>query len=249
MTSGNRGRRYTFSPTAPTRVTDRSEGGYDHMLSVARSYKAAGWTAEVDQIGDSPVWTCIATADGEPGSDDSDLQNTHELRVNLLNPDLKANRHLQSQFTTGTAPKQIAEVQRLADSVRSGSTTYDEAVASIAASSVIESTDIAVATNLLDLLITGNDTFVEFQYVYRHTFNYGSINDKVADFEGVQQIYSTAGLRFKEAIPDSLELPDGEWLKLAPEQLVERGNRETLSYEYWWAESWSTLLYATAPGY
>lgn len=249
MSRGNRGRKYIFSPNAPTRVIDRAEGPEADMLALAYTYRQAGWTAETEQIGDSPVWSMIASTEGDPVNPSADVQNTHELRVNVHYPDIKANLHLQSQFTTSPAVASIAFVQLRANQIMDGSKTYEAAVNGWVddAESPIQAPDHLIATQLLDLLLLDrNLTFPDFQYVYTHTFNYGSLQDAVADFSNVRAFFDTSQLIATEGVPDLLDLPAGEWLKLPPEQLVELGGQKVLKYEYWWADSWTTLLYAPA---
>ena len=215
----------------------------------ARAYAAALFNdkvrTSVRQKGDAPIWTVESSYEGDPNDPESDIQNTHELRVNILYSDIKSNLHLQSQFT-GSAPAACAAVERFADEVKSGDKTYDQAIQAIADSDDIETADLSVATQMLDLFLLGVESYPQFQYVYTHTFNFGDPQDFTLDNSNVFEIHSTGHVESDESIPASFGLPAGEWLKLPPEKTTYVGGRASIKYEYWWAEQYSTLLYPHA---
>jgi hypothetical protein len=219
----------------------------DAALSDALDYYVSGIRAVVVQKGDSPIWRVEAQQEGDPSDPNADLQNTHELRVNVLNPDIKANRYLQSQFTAGTAAKTISTVEKLANAVRSADDAEDAyADALIQIDLQIPVADADRAVSLLDMLLTGVETYIDFQYVYTHTFNFGRPNDQFPDFSNVRCIFDTSEVLAAENLPTGFGLPDGEWVKLPPEKTEMVGGRYTMKYEYWWAELWESLLYPRA---
>lgn len=232
-----------LAPNLPPTTRIRAVGSRPYCLAQAVNYRRAGWRASVRQEGDTPLWRMEASIEGDPADANSTLENTHELRANLLNPDLKSNLVLRSKFV-GDAIPSIAGVQKLANQILTGEIDYAAALVTI--EEALEDADVALGVELLDLLLSGADTFTSFQYVYIHTFNFGSAADLSADFTNVGKFFSTPQLRFAEGIPQIVDLPAGEWLKMAPEKTVAIGECITLKYEYWWAETWSTLLYDPA---
>ncbi len=234
---------YTFDPKLPVVTVQREVGTRAYIISRAQALRAAGFRVDVSQEGDSPAWRLEARVEGDPNDPNAQIENTHELRVNVLYPDVRTNRVLQRQFGSDAAPD-IAEVQMLAGKIQTGEYTYETALASI--STDIVSANQAVAVRLLDLLLLGTDTFVQFQDVYVHTFNFGTLRDLTLDRSNVGKIFTSGALRAAENIPDSLSLDDGYWIKMKPEKVVSIGQGEVLKYEYWWAEEWTDLLYDAA---
>ena len=238
---------YDMTPGVGIKTSYRHETTYAKARALAGNYYNAGIMATCKQIGDSPVWSVEATLEGENATD---LQSTHELRINLLQNDVKANRVLQGQLGgigTSLAVSRIAEVESIARSIISGKETYENEITNMFASELFPTPEIAgIGQDLLDMLLAGTTGFQSFAYVYVHTFNFGSWRDTVADFVNVQKIFTTAQLIAAENIPTNAQVPNGEWLKLPPEQVVQLGQRKQLKYEYWWAEEWSRLLYEEA---
>jgi hypothetical protein len=237
-----------FIPKVGIRQRPKHLRRREQAVTLAQAYMAAGMRASVTQEGESPIWRVTAEIDGDPSNPDPelDLQNTHELRVNVLNPDIKTNLVLQSQFTGG-AVAAISAVEKISNDRKSGKlTNYNAAVDAVLASSDIETADVGIALSLLDELLQGADTFVDFQYVYSHTFNFGAFLDKVSDYSNVGCIFTSSQITAIEKVPEENVLPDGEWIKLPPERTDMIGGRTLLKYEYWWAQGWSRLRYAVS---
>jgi len=231
---------------------------YNAATAYAATLYHSGLRASVRQKGDAPCWLVESQVEGDPNNPTPDLQNTHELRANVLNPDLKTNLVLQSQFVGVTEPpaaarsyraKAISFVERLARKVQNDDQTYSEALFTLQDEEFteLEPADYEVGTELLDQLLLGLTTFITFQYVYVHTFNFGTFNDLPADFFGVGKLFTENGVIEDEGIdPAIFELPEGLWLKLPPEKQVMFGGRALLKYEYWWSEQPSALVYELA---
>ena len=247
-----------FVPNVGVRtILRRDFFNYDQAVSYAAALFNGSTRASVRQKGDAPIWTVESSYEGDPNDPNGDLQNTHELRANVLNPDWKTNAYTQSLFALGVVPMIWIEAQsaQIKDALQGGdsSVTRSEVVAKINDPSYTEETGIqsgeeASAILVLDELLLGADTFIDFQYVYTHTFNFGTQRDAIPDHYGVREIFTPAQVQSFENIPPLLGIEDvgGEWLKLPPEVVDLYGGRRTLKYEYWWATSWSRTKYATA---
>jgi len=238
---------YELTPGVGIKTTYRHQAPYATAKAIAAQYFNAKIPATVKQDGDSPVWIVEATIEGE---NESDLQSQHELRLNLLNPDIKSNPVLVEKFGGGnTAIARIAEIERISKLITGGDSTYDAESQSIYAAdnSLFQTAPmIDDAIELLNTMLIGTASYQSFAYVYTHTFNFGNWRDTVADYSNVQCIFTTEQMRDAENIPSTIQLPDGEWLKLPPEQVVQLGQRKQLKYEYWWSDKWSRLLYRDA---
>jgi hypothetical protein len=229
----------------------------DAALSDALDYYVSGIRATVVQKGDSPIWRVEAQQEGDPTDPNEDLQNTHELRVNVINPDIRANTFLLEKLGTN-ADSKLAWLAKIYADYAGGSRSWTDTINSIAITgatpfdlveSPFDSTDtagIALANKVLSSWLYNNDTFIDFQYVYTHTFNFGLTSEKRSDFTNVRRVFTATQVRDAEKTPESHDLPEGEWLKLPPERVEMIGGRITLKYEYWWAEIWNPILYRRA---
>ena len=233
-----------FIPNVGMRtIIRRSFAIYSEAVAYAASLFSSGVRVSVRQQGDAPIWNVESAYEGDPNDPDADLQNTHELSVNIERLSIKLNPYLRSQFT-GNAFAAMAAVQKVADKYLAGdyaSTT--DAITALADQEDIDSADLTLAGNVFYLFISGADEYISHDYVYTHTFNFGSQTDLTLDNSNVGAVFTTAQLRDAEAIPANQALPNGEWLKLPPEEATMYGGREVLKYEYWHAASWDSLLY------
>lgn len=244
-----------FIPRVGIRQRPKHIRTHAEAIALGYQYMGAGMRASVTQVGESPIWRVEAQVEGAQGDPDQNIQNTHELRVNVLNPDIKANRVLQELFwgdaapdlRKGVAAKKISFVHGMAREVEAGDLSYDEAVAEILSStSIFADTDLDAARELLDELLLGADSYVEFQYVYVHTFNFGPLADLVSDYSNVGRIFTSAQVEEAENTPAVHVLPAGEWIKIPPERTDSLGSNTSIKYEYWWAEEYSRLRYLEA---
>lgn len=235
-----------FIPKVGIRQRPKFTGPRDQAIAVANQYLQAGARASVTQQGDSPIWRVEAQIDGLEGEPNQNIQDTHELRVNVLNPDIKTSPVLQSYFAGAAAA--LSFIQKLANAVLAGEITYSEARADIASEETLEvgDTELDAAYAFLDELLLGADTYITFQYVYIHTFNFGPIADLLSDYSNVARIFTTTQVEQAENTPTEHALPAGEWLKIPPERIDSLGQNTQLKYEYWWAERWSRLRYEEA---
>jgi hypothetical protein len=238
-----------YIPNVGVRTIQRKDFmSYEDAKAFAFACLQDGMKASVRQQGDAPIWRVEAQAEGDPSNPDSDLQDTHELRVNVLYPDIKTNlvtREIFNVNNDGLSAKRIALLEKYANDLKT-SDSLDSEYTTLIQDLATTGPFVSVADKareLIDELLIGSDTYPEFQYVYTHTFNFGSVSDLRADFSNVQRIFTTDELTQAENIPFELEMPAGEWIKLPPEQTVMFGGRELLKYEYWWAQSWSRLRY------
>lgn len=235
-----------FIPRTGIRQRPKFTGTRDQCIAIAGQFFGQGARASVTQQGDSPIWRVEAQVEGVEGAPDQNIQNTHELRVNVLNPDIKSNLKLQSFFAG--AAKSLSFIQKLANSVAIGDISYAEARADIAAEETleIEDSEINAAYEFLDTLLLGTDSYAQFQYVYVHTFNFGTLAELFSDYSNVGRIFTSAQVESAENTPAENVLPAGEWLKIPPERVDSLGQNTQLKYEYWWAESYSRQLYDEA---
>jgi hypothetical protein len=242
-----------FIPNVGKRTILRREfGDYTTAVAYAASLYSINTRASVRQQGDGPKWMVESSYEGDPDDPNADLVNTHEIRINVLNPDIKANTYLQSRFTAqygSKAARNIATIEKFANGIKTSSTPeseYNTLISDMATTGTFISDSAALAIQLLNELLLGADTFIDFQYVYTHTFNFGSQQDAIPDHFGVRQIFTPAGVVADENIPAffGFTAVGGEWFKLPPEITEMYGGRRLLKYEYWWAEQWSTLRYA-----
>jgi len=231
----------------PRTITRRDFNDYDQAVAHASALFGSGTKSSVKQRGEEPIWTVESSFEGDPNDPDSDLQNTHELRANVLNPDWKSNLYTQSLFTASPAPASLAYLERKANEIKNSAVDYTTVVNELVddATSPIQPADYALSVLLLDDQLAGNDTFIEFQYVYTHTFNFGSQRDYIPDHFGVRKIFTPSGIIADELIPEHLGIEEvaGEWLKLPPEITEMFGGRRILKYEYWWATQWNPRQY------
>jgi hypothetical protein len=234
----------------PRTILRRDFTNYNEARNHAAGLSAAGFRSSVRQKGEAPIWTVESSFEGDPNDPDSDLQNTHELRANVLNPDWKSNLYTHSLFTASPAGASMAYLERKANAIKSDDVDYNTVRNELVddATSPIQAADFVLCQSLLDDLLAGNDTFIDFQYVYTHTFNFGSQRDYIPDHFGVRSIFTPGGLISDENVPALLGIDDvgGEWLKLPPEVTDMYGGRRILKYEYWWAEQWNPRQYPLA---
>lgn len=235
-----------FIPKVGVRQRPKFEGTRDECVARAFQYYAQGARASVVQQNDSPIWRMEAHVEGVEGDPNQNIQNTHELRVNVSNPDIKTNLVLQSLFSGAAAA--ISFVQTLANAVEAGRMSYTEARADIAAEETleIETSELPAAYELLDELLLGATSFAQFEYVYIHTFNFGPLADLLSDYTNVGRIFTSAQVESAENTPSEHVLPAGEWIKLPPERIDSLGQNTQLKYEYWWSQEFSRLRYLEA---
>lgn len=235
-----------FIPKVGIRQRPKHIRTRDQAVALGAQYMAAGMRATVTQEGDSPIWRVEAQVEGATGDPSLNIQNTHELRVNVNNPDFKSNLKTQSFFAGAAAS--LSFIQKLGNAVISGEMTYDDARADIAAAETLEIEDdeIEDAYNILDELLLGADSYTQFSYVYVHTFNFGPLADLISDFSNVGRIFTSAQVEQAENTPAEHALPEGEWLKLPPERIDSLGQNTALKYEYWWANTYSRYRYDEA---
>lgn len=240
-----------FIPNVGMRtILRRDFFNYDQAVAHAAANFGEGIKSSVRQKGDEPIWTVETSFEGDPNDPDSDIQNTHELRVNILNPDIKANLVLQRRFTQtyGGYAKQIAAVENYANAVKNAedpSAEYNTLISDMATTGPFVADNAALAIRLLDKLLVGSDTFIDFQYVYVHTFNVGVQRELVPDRFGEIEVFSPGGVVDAEGTPALMGLVGvgGEWLKLPVETTTMYGGRVLHKYEYWWADEWDDLTY------
>lgn len=221
---------------------------YDDARNAAAALFSDKVRTSVRQDGDAPIWTVESSYEGDPTDPNSDLQNTHELRVNTLNPKATTSQVMKDRLQSyygGNAARLAVTLEGWAEKIRDADdpyAVYDQTVEDMATTGPFIS-DVASAQELLDLFVYGTDDFFDFKYVYVHTFNFGTQRDLEIDNSNVLRIFTTAQMANAESIPANFGLPDGEWLKLPPEKITHVGNRAELKYEYWWAKTWSRWLY------
>lgn len=247
---------YDFAPNLPGVKTHREIGPPEYILSRAIALRNAGYTTATKQEGDTPLWSLSARIEGDPANAET-LENTHELRANLLNPDIKTNAVLQRRLAAvyNVLPGEdftisiLAAVESMATQIRNSDTAaedYDASILELTETYPTSRDGGALAIELLELLLTGVSTYLEFQYVYVHTFNLGVGQAAEIDYSNVGKIFTASPID-AEGIPTSLNLPDGmEWIKIAPEKVVNLGQGESLKYEYWSANEWSRLIFEVA---
>lgn len=238
-----------FIPGVGLRTRPKHLRTHDEAVRLAANYFRIGMRAAVTQEGDSPIWRVTASIEGDPSNPDptsEELQNTHELRANVLNPDWKTNLYTQNLFTASPAAASMTYIERRANGIKSDDVKYADVVDDLVVdtNSPILPADYDLAVSLLDELLAGADTFLDFQYVYTHAFTFGSGRDYPADFNGVRKIFTAQEVINAEGTPAGFEMPAGDWVKLPPEKTVMYGGRASLKYEYWWAGQWSPLRYA-----
>lgn len=241
-----------MAPNVPTTTRIRATGGRNYIIGQASAYRASGYKVTTRQDGDSPIWKLEASVEGDPNDPqgEASLENTHELRANLLSPDIRTNAVLISHFDLGV--NTVNYLYGEAQSILSGDQTRTEVLDYIGNAANVEvhgvqPDEVTDATSFIDLILGGTDTFTKYQYVYVHTLNFGTLYDATIDYSNVSKRFTTEQMIFAESIPDSLNLPQtGEWLKTAPEKVVQLGGGFSLKYEYWWNELYSSLLYEVA---
>jgi hypothetical protein len=238
-----------FIPRVGVRQRPKFEGTREQCIAIASQFFAQGARATVTQQGNSPIWRAEAQVEGIEGEQNQNIQNTHELRVNVNNPDIRTNTKLLSLFALGVTP--IAWIYKESKRIEADERSRAEVVADINDASQTEVTGVQSgeetdAVSFLDELLLGADTFIQFQYVYVHTFNFGTLAELFSDYTNVGKIFTSAGVESAENIPAEHVLPAGEWIKLPPERIDSLGQNTQLKYEYWWAESWSRLRYDEA---
>lgn len=248
---GNAQAEIDLVPGVGRKFAFRHTRSYDAAVNLAQQYMSAGFRAQITQEGDSPLWQIRASVDGDPTDPTNDIQNTHELRVNVETPDVRANPVLFDTFSddaNGTnAALRINFLWNLAESLKENPTQYATSISDLnEAGSPIPVGMIPSAVQFLNELLLGQDTYITFSYVYVHTFNFGTFADLEADWSNTECIFTTAQVISEENVPARLNLPDGEWLKVPPEEVVPHGQRESLKYEYWWKPEYSRLRYAEA---
>ncbi len=233
-----------FIPNVGMRtILRKSFAIYSEAVAYASNLFTDGVRVSVRQQGDAPIWNVESTYEGDPNDPDADLQNTHELRVNIERLSIKLNPHLRSQFT-GNAFASMAAVEKIANKYMAGDyASVEDAIAALADLDDIDAADLTIAGEVFYLFISGADEYISHDYVYTHTFNFGTQVDLELDNSNVGAVFTTSQLRDAEAIPAEQALPNGEWLKLPPEEATMYGGREVLKYEYWHAASWDSLLY------
>lgn len=84
------------------------------------------------------------------------------------------------------------------------------------------------------------------EYSYTHTFTFDPLEDILSDYSNVGRIFTERQMRDAEGIPEALELPAGEWVKLPPERIDSFGRPTVLKYEYWWKTHWEPQTYERA---
>jgi hypothetical protein len=263
------GREFDLVPGVGMRVTDRWEGERSRMAAKAFAYYRNNWNVSCRRISGTPVWTCEASAEGDPSNpdDDSNAANVHELMVNVLNPHPLENAFLISKFAEHgpgengqdrSAASKLQFVHERYNEWFSRKITYGDAYNAILNGIGYKDWPFGDATDLeketarqvLVMLYRGVNQYLKFQFVYRHTFNYGTIAQLRADLRNVGAVFTSSELIRTENIPtsglQSVQIPNGYWLKMAPTQEVHLGQRKTLTYEYWWGEQWERLLYPVA---
>lgn len=238
-----------FIPKVGVRQRPKFEGTREQCIAVASQFFGQGARANVIQQGNSPIWRVEAQVEGIEGAPDQNIQNTHELRVNVNNPDIRTNPTLISLFDSGVST--IAWIYKESKRIESDERSRAEVVADINDAGQTEVTGVvpgeeAAAIAFLDELLLGADTYVQFQYVYVHTFNFGTLGELFSDYSNVGAIFTSAQVEAEENIPAEHVLPAGEWIKLPPERIDSLGQNTQLKYEYWWAQSYSRLRYPEA---
>lgn len=235
-----------FIPGVGIRTTRRASGSRNDILALSWQHYAGGWTARASQDGDSPVYRMIASVEGDPNDPNADKQNTHELHGNVLSRGIFGCKALQDKFVTTEKAAAFTLITRLYNDLLAGKMDYDTAIAKIGeggGGNPFDDEDLLLAAEVLDEMLTGLDHVNVFSYAYRHTFNFGPLASAITNFGNVGHYYTLSELRNEEGIPSTFNLPEGEWLKIFPVATQMLGQRKQLTYEYWWAETWSRKVY------
>jgi hypothetical protein len=245
-----------FTPGVGVRTMERWEGDKTSMSDLFNSYANSGWQVRCSRNSGTPVWVVEASVQGDPNAPDgSDLVDIHELHGNVLNPSNLSSPFLKSQLGGGDAAAlKLAYIKQVYDDYRSRRVAdYGEAVADLAdpaTSPITDNNELMIAQRVLDDLIQGVNHYIQFQFVYRHTYNFGPIRSLRVNPANVGAIFTPAELIAAENIPsieaDDIQEIGGEWLKVFPSKRNELGQRRQVVREYWWAEEISRLYYPTA---
>ena len=247
-----------FTPGQGTTRTRRMEGTAAQMIPRAVSLRNLGWQARVGRSGESPIWQVEAVVQDEPEANDPTV-DTHELHGNIANPSNLTSPFLLSQFVDGGAGKSKEEKagwigKTCADFLSGTLKTFAQVKNQIIdpdgpfGALIQAETDLAFA--VVSDCIQGVNHYLQFQFVYRHTFTYGYLVNRRAGIANVGKIHTSAQLIASENIPgeEAADITDmgGEWMKLFPQKINQLNQRRQLTREYWWAADWKRNYYQNA---
>jgi hypothetical protein len=218
-------------------------------LALYQDLKETSDKVRLQRIGDGPTYAVIAYHSGDPEAPESDsIVDTHELLGNVLQQPIALNPRLHELLTD----EQINFVVQLAnkfkqDKIKTVAAAYSAITSST--SPVFAGTEDGNARNLFDKIIQGQTSFVNFQWVYRHTVNVSASGSPVLNRANMGEYFETTAILLSNEdidLPTDFSLPPGAWLKVNPTETKQYGQRTQIVYEYWWAEEIDNLLYRSA---
>ena len=208
---------------------------------------ASGFSSNYDSVrcyrdGTSPVWRVEATIGGQEGqiATQEPNEDSHELLSNVLEQDTRINKTVIA--SVGGADNMFAILKVIEDWEAGTYGTLSEAEDVVLA--VTDSNANAVV--FFRDQIEGRSKFYVTQYVYRRSLTNIRGSSLAASSEGAGYIWDTAVILDYElsgSNPPGFYLPNGDWLKMAPNFSQTANNRVQATYEYWWGDSWSELYY------
>lgn len=223
----------------------------DYANGLAIDLRRLFTEVQLEPISDGPAYRITATTtrdiNASPDDPTEQIIDTHELDGSVYQQPLLGSPALQSHFDDPEGV--ISLVSQLANDIKKHSKTREEVILLLAAIPGSDAQEIADATDLLDMLVAGNDSYVDTRYVYKQTFNVPDDVPFTLNYNNINCVFSTTAdlLRLENIeLPANFTLPEGQWLKITPKQIKQYGSSIQFLYEYWWATEWSALLYFEA---
>lgn len=205
------------------------------------SLRAAGYSYEVEPLGESPYSIVTTLAVAEDATPTTILADLWEIDGNDLEKSIWELPAVKTQMERTTDLEERARIRYNIEQFVKGEATDGATTPA--------NFDSSVYTALIKSLLSGVESFPVSTYVLRRTITVPAGTTLSPVFTNSNRIYTTAALlAFETTIPSNLrsDLPGGFWQKKTPTAGQQSDGRWQYRVEYWYAEDFDEFIYEAA---
>ena len=223
-----------WSSTTGFRATRKFRGLKEDILGMVPMLQMAGFSFRISPDEDGPMSECVMTApDAQAGADasaETELTPLWTVAGNDIEKDLESH------------PKWIDLAVSTRENLRDFKNGSKKEGDVVVAEADLTSSD---AADFYDLIKAGTTSYTISQIVVQRTMTVSPSYAGAIAMTNVNRIYSKAGLTSAESIPGTIvfSLLAGYYLKRTPTITQQPNGRFQITNEWWYADTWSTLLY------